>query len=122
MRTKVFAYKGWVGIESDIKAEGLLNDPMKKGQLGFVLDAEFVDISPEALELLKEVPKSMDSIGEVDIISARDNQVWFMWLGGHKKMFKPHQISASRDYAPSLIKVTKEVGIDPAFIKAIDKD
>ena len=54
MRTKVFAYKGWVDIQSDVNAEGLLNKPLDKGQLGFVLNASFVDISPEALELLKK--------------------------------------------------------------------
>lgn len=78
MRTKVFAHKGWVGIESDVNAEGILNRPLDKGQLGFVLDANFVDITPEALELLKQVPGSGDDIGEVDIIESNGKKVLFM--------------------------------------------
>ncbi|MDD5650621.1 MAG: hypothetical protein PHF86_09430 [Candidatus Nanoarchaeia archaeon] len=66
MRTQIFAHKGWIGIKSNVNAEGLLNKPLDKGQLGFVVNADFVDISPDALELLKQVPLSGDDLGEVD--------------------------------------------------------
>jgi hypothetical protein len=121
MRTKVFSYKGWVGIQSDVKAEGLLNKPLDKGQLGFVLDANFVDISPEALELLKKVPLSGDCIGEVDIFKSQ-KEIIFSWLGGPLKMFQPEKISGSSSYDASLITDTVDVEIDPAFIEAIDKN
>lgn len=115
MRTQVFAHNGWVGISSGVEAEGLLNKPLDKGQLGFVVDAAFVDISPEALELLKQVPKSGDCIGDVDIYASKD-KVIFCWLGGPMKMFKPEDVTGSRDYDASLIKETKEIKVDPAFI------
>lgn len=121
MRTKVFAYKGWIGIQSDVNAEGLLNKPLDKGQLGFVVNASFVDISPEALELLKEVPPSGDCIGDVDIFKSEKGTI-FSWLGGPLKMFQPHQISGSNSYDASLITDTVDVEIDPAFIEAIDKN
>jgi hypothetical protein len=120
MKTQVFAHKGWVGISSSTDAEGLLNKPMDAGQLGFVVDAAFVDISPEALELLKRVPKSSDDIGEVDIFGSNDGMIIFSWLGGIKKMFKPEHVSSSNSYNPSLISTTVPVEIDPAFIKIVE--
>jgi hypothetical protein len=120
MRTQVFSYKGWVGIQSDVTAEGLLNKPLDKGQLGFVIDAAFVDISPEALDLLKQVKKSGDCIGDVDIIKSRD-KVLFLWLGSPLKMFKPEQVTGSKEYDASLITETKETVVDPAFIKVVDE-
>lgn len=36
MRTQVFTHKGYVGIMSDVQAEGLLNNPSQPGELGFV--------------------------------------------------------------------------------------
>lgn len=118
MRTQVFTYNGWIGIKSDIKAEGLLNDPMKSGQLGFVVDANFVDISPEVLELLKKIKTSNDDIGDVDIFkSERSSKIIFCWLGGPLKMFKPELVTGSNNYDASLITETKEIEIDPEFIK-----
>jgi hypothetical protein len=118
MRTQVFAYKGWVGISSGVEAEGLLNKPMDAGQLGFVVDAAFVDISSEAFELLKQVPKSNDDLGEVDIFKSTD-KVIFSWLGGVKKMFKPEQITGSNSYNPSLIAKTVSIEPDSAFVLVI---
>lgn len=119
MRTKIFYYKGIVGIQSGIHAEGLLNDPMKKGQLGFVVDAAFVDVSPEALEALKTIRKSADCIGDVDISQSADKVV-IHWLGGPLKAFRPCMVTGSRDYDASLITTTLPVEIDPEFIKMVD--
>jgi len=51
IRTKVFAHRGYIGIMSAFDADGILNKPEQKGQLGFVVKAACVDIQPEALEL-----------------------------------------------------------------------
>ncbi len=80
-RTQVFAHNGVVGIKSGFKVEGLQNDPSKPGQLGFVLDAKYIDISKEALDLLKKVPQSHDDIGDVDVWRA-GNLIIFVFLGG----------------------------------------
>jgi hypothetical protein len=123
MRTKVFSYKGVVGIKSDVKADGLLNDPKKSGQLGFVVDASCVDISSEALVLLKTVPKSSDDIGEVDVFQASDKKVVFSWLGGPWKSFRPEDVSSSGTYDPSLLRASVEVvEIPQDFIDYVDKE
>jgi hypothetical protein len=122
MRTQVFAYKGWIGIQSSTVAKGLLNDPIKPSQLGFVLDASFVDISSEALELLKKIPRSSDDVGEIDVYKNSSGRIIFSWLGGPLKMCKPENITSSNSYDPELLKSSqKEVKIDEKFIEAVDK-
>lgn len=121
MRTKVFAHKGVVGIMSDINAEGLLNNPTDDGQLGFVVNAEFVDIQPEALEILKTIPKSHDSLGDVDIFQASRGMVVFSWLGGHLAIIHPTSgITGSREYNPSLLTPCDTVETDPDFARFVD--
>jgi len=120
MRTKIFEYKGYIGIQSAVDAEGLLNDPTKSGELGFVLDAAFVDIHPRALKLLMTIPKSGDDIGDFDVYKADDGRVILGWLGGPLKMFRPEEVSGSSVYSPELLKSDKTVECDPKFIKYID--
>ena len=123
MRTKVYAYRGIIGVESDPKAEGLLNDPTKPGQLGYVVDAKFVDVSKQALALLKTIPKSRDDIGDMDVYAADSGMVVFCWLGGSRVMLNPASgISGSSTYDPSLLKATTtKVKIDPNFLTAVDR-
>lgn len=120
MRTQVFAYKGFIGIKSDVKAEGLLNNPMKPGQLGFIIKSECVDIQPKALDLLKTIPKSCDAIGDVDIEKYSDGRITFSWLGGPMQVLDPKQVSGSRDYDPSLIAAKEGVETPKDFIDYID--
>jgi hypothetical protein len=121
VKTNVFAYKGFVGIESSLQANGLLNSPAEPGQLGFVLDAAHVNFSPEAVEELKKVKRSGDDLGEVDIFEASEGRVIFGWLGGPLKAFKPELIEGSNSYDASLIKASEEpVAIPVEFKEFID--
>lgn len=122
MRTKVFAYKGYIGIMSDMDTEGLINDPAQPGQMGFVLNANFVDISPEALELLKQIPKSGDDIGDVDVFKADDDTIVFAFFGGPLRVLNPNNtnISGSSEYDPSLLTPTEGVEVDESFKDYID--
>jgi hypothetical protein len=119
MRTKVFAYKGVVGVESSYKAEGLINHPAEPGQLGFVVDANFVDISKEALDILKTIKRSSDDIGDIDIFAAKDI-VCFCWTGSCKQVIKPDYFEGSNTYDPSLITRTCEVEVPEEFKTFID--
>jgi hypothetical protein len=119
MRTQVFTHKGYIGIMSDVKAEGLINNPSQPGQLGFVVDASFVDIQPEALEILKQIKKGRDSLGDIDVFQAGDKVV-FSWLGGQLNLLDPKRVSGSRDYNPSTLKSNSEVKPPQDFIDAVD--
>jgi hypothetical protein len=117
MRTQVFEHKGIIGIKSDFKAERLLNDPSQPNQIGFVVDAKFVDISPGALEILKTIPKSGDDIGDVDVFETVDNMIVFCWIGGQLKVINPKSnISGSSTYSPHLLIANDNVVTDPEFI------
>lgn len=123
MRTKIFQYKGILGIESSFDTEGLINNPKAPGQLGFVLDASFVDISKEALEVLKKIPKSGDDIGDVDVFKSNKGVV-FAWLGGPLRLINPSSATGSNSYNPSLLEsVSKIVENEPPieFKKVVDK-
>lgn len=119
MRTKIFEYKGIIGIQSDPDAEGLVAKP-ENGNLGCVVHADFVDISPEALELLKEVKKGKDNIGDIDVFEAGEGIVILGWLGGYLNAFKPTDILGSKDYNPALLKPTEGVEVPEEFKDFVD--
>lgn len=122
MRTQVFAHKGIIGISSDPKADGLLNDPTQPGQLGFVVSAEHVDVSREAYDLLQTVKKSRDCIGDVDIFQS-EKGIIFSWMGGSKRMLNPQTAEGSKDYAPKLMAqyVRDDMNTPQEFIEAVEK-
>jgi len=122
MKTKVFAYKGKIGIQSDYKAEGLLNDPSQPGQLGFVVEAKHVDISPEAYEALGKVKRSNDCIGDVDVFPS-DKGPMFSWMGGALRMIDPATAEGSRSHYPTLMQPYVKDGIEvpQSFIDAVEK-
>lgn len=120
MRTKVFAYSGFIGVESDYKAEGLLNNPAQPNELGFVIDADFVDITEDALELLKNIKKSHDDIGDVDVFKS-DKKTIFSWMGGCFCIIDPESAEGSREYNPSLLKPSnQDILIPEGFKEYID--
>lgn len=122
MRTQVFEHKGILGIQSDFGAEGLLNDPSQPGQLGFVVNADFVDIQPKALELLKKVKPSHDDIGDVDVFQASDGVVVFAWLGGNLRAMDPEIIQGSNSYHPELLKTSENVVTPQEFIDFVESE
>jgi hypothetical protein len=119
MRTKVFAYKGIVGIESSYNAKGLINDPSQPGQLGFVVDANFVDISKEALDILKTIKRSLDDMSDIDIFKSKD-AVCFCWVGGAKTAIDPERHTGSNSYNAYLITKTCEIEVPEDFKTFID--
>ena len=121
MKTIVFAHKGIIGIQSSVDCEGLFNDPTKPGELGFVVNAEFVRFQPEALELLKKIKRSGDDIGDVDIFES-GIEVIFCWLGGPLSMIDPDEVTGSSSYDPELItQVDKNVQTPQEFIDFVEK-
>jgi hypothetical protein len=119
--TQVFAYKGIIGIASHPKAEGLLNDPTKPGQLGFVCDASKVRVSQEALDLICKVPKSRDAIGDVMAYSAGEKFI-FGWMGGPFAAIRSDG-TLSRDCEPDRLRDFVQIVPNepvPEFTKYVD--
>lgn len=112
----IVTYKGYIFINATIGgkntpdeewaldnfSEGLINNPLNPGQLGFLYRADKVTITKEALVLLKTVKPSGDDIGDVDVYEAGGNNI-FGWLGGPYKAFKPLNVTGSNSFDPNLL-------------------
>lgn len=121
--TRVFVHNGILGIQSSLKAPGLLNDPSQPGQLGFVVLAKNVIMSREVLDALAKVKRSHDAIGDVDIFNSNAGVI-FSWLGGPLRMIDPTIAEGSREYDVKLLE--NVVIIEPnnppqAFIDAVER-
>lgn len=112
MKTKIFEYKGHVGIQAGDK---FINDPDQPGQLGCLVDISEIEISKEAFDVLKTVKKSHDAIGDVMAFGTT-----FGWMGGYKYLLHP-KAEGDRDYEPSILesRIT-EVEIPDDFKKVVD--
>jgi hypothetical protein len=119
MRTKVFFYKGYVGIQSSMEADGIIAKP-GNGNIGFVINADHVDVSPEALDALKKVKKVGGSFGSLMIFQANDDVRCFSWLGGPLNAFRPEDVEGDRDYTPSILKPTDDVVVPEEFKQFVD--
>lgn len=123
MKTQVFVYKGVLGIESSPDAEGVINKPTEKGQLGFVCDASKVELQQEAVDWLKKVKPSSDCIGDVDVFKANSGMVIFAWLGGPSKVCMDHEkVEGSRDYKPELLTATEGVEVPDKFKEYVEAE
>lgn len=123
MLTNVFAYKGIIGIACNPQASGLINDPTQPGQLGVLIDLQYMRFTTEAVNLLKTINKGRDSIGDIMCWQAGDKKC-FGWMGGWLMLFKPEQAVADRDYAPELITselIDDSIVIPQGFIDAVDE-
>lgn len=119
MKTKVFAHRGIIGIDSSPEAN-LVAHP-GGGNIGCVADATEVEISAEALTALKKVKRSHDDIGDVDVFKAGDGKVIFAWLGGYRRIVDPSRAEGSRTYDPSMLTATEGIEAPEDFKAAADK-
>ncbi len=117
--TKIFYYKGFIGIQSNENSDALIAKP-GNGNLGCVCDASKVKISQEALDVLKTIPRGRDGLGEIDVFKSGD-MITIGWIGGYLKAFKPSDIETSRDYDPNLLSADDDVEIPIEFMDFIDK-
>lgn len=117
-KVNVFVYNGYVGIDANPDAEGIVAHP-GNGSLGVVTEADKVQFSAEAVEALKRIRKSHDDLGDVDIFQAGD-KVILGWLGGYKRAFKPEEVEGSSSYDASLIKATEGVEVPQEFKDFVD--
>lgn len=138
MRTKIFAYKGVIGIKSALTADGIVNNPEENGLVFnerghvmldenkqkiripvFLVRASCVDISPEALDLLKKIKKGKEPIGEVMSYKAGEVDI-FGWTGGPLKILSS-KVLGDVNYNPSILKSTNGVIIEKSLIAYVDK-
>ena len=97
--------------ESPLAEKGLLNKPWESGQLGFIMDTEYVEFSKAAVESIKKLKKSGDAIGEVMVskYETKDEKGEtvtrnsFGWLGGPSRAIKLKDTDLSRNCTPEIL-------------------
>ena len=92
VKTKIFAYKNFVGAETDLNEGKFLNDPLAEGQLGCVVPLEECIITPLALELLKNATREGGSFASIMVMEGSIGL-----LGGWKHLFDSRDDLLSRD-------------------------
>jgi hypothetical protein len=119
---KVTAHRGIIIIDAVVEGAHPYWFPVGGSRIGCVLHdtKQHLGVSEEALALLETVPKSQDSIGDVDWFDTDDGKRAFCWLGSEKRFVDPTAAEGSRQY-----KVTRDCIIipnesDPVAIGVID--
>lgn len=113
MRTKIFAYKGVIGAETDIDNGEFLNNPKAGGQLGCVIHTKEVDITKEAKELLKSAPREGGSFAPIMLTKHSDGSGSSVGLMGFwKHLFRGHDLCIGRDCDTSVLEDCNETQIE----------
>lgn len=120
MRTQIFVYKGLLCINSEPGADGMIASPATSpGNIGCTVEADKIDVSPEALTVLKGLRKVGGSFASIMCWGVNDGKSYFGWLGGFKQVIDPKDLEGDRDYKPSLLTPT-EFEIPKEFSDFID--
>ena len=118
MRTKIFAYNGYIGVMSGENYDGLLLEPSEFNN-NCVINSLFVDVSLDALNLLKDVKKTKKKNADIDIF--KDGEVILIgWLGGYMTAFKASDVEASIGYNPELLIPVDDIEATEDFKNFID--
>lgn len=124
MKTKIFAYKGVIGAETDLDKGKFLNNPKAGGQLGCVIDTSEVQITKEAKELIKNAPREGGSFAPIMLTRANDGRTSVGLFGFWKHIFHGEDLCIGRTCDTSVLDECEEVEIelDKDFVKIIDEN
>jgi len=122
MKTKIYCYRGMLAIHSSVDAEGVISSPATPGCVGFVVRADSLLISPEALAFIQKVENGANDIGGLDCFRDSDGTVLFGWLGSSKRVVDLRDgVFGANDSDFSLLKATGEVEPDLDFMQLVDR-
>ncbi len=128
MNTKIFVYKGWIGIQSSEKVEGLIAKP-GNGNIGVVVNTAHCEITPEAKNAFKSAGKEGGSFAPYMLTThagaGKDHgKSSFGWLGGYLNAGKTSQIKLGRDCDKDVLNdmiEVKDMEIPRAFKEFVDE-
>lgn len=122
MKTKIFAYKGILGAETDLKKGKFLNKPLEVGQLGCIISTSEVKITKEAIELLKKAPREGGSFAPIMLTKHSDGESSISLMGFHKHLFEGEDLCIGKICDTSILEnCSKLLKIPQDFINYIDK-
>ena len=113
MRTKIFAYKGVIGAETDIVNGKFINDPKSRGQLGCVISTKEIDITKEAKKLIKSAPREGGSFAPIMLTKHSDGSGSSIGLFGfYKHIFSGEDLCIGRTCETSVLDDCNETEIE----------
>lgn len=118
MKTSIFAHRGYIGIESSVITEGLLNDPFMDNSIK--VDASKVLISKEAVDLFKAMPKGKDQNGLK--IKLENGVTSIEWPEVTRLAIDPRDTPTTDDFNPTGLVASEEAPAVPqGFIDMVDE-
>lgn len=125
MRTQVYAYKGFLGVNSFPFADGMIASPITGMKIGCVIEKSCVDVSPEALELIRKIPVNEEYMPAIDLIDHPNKEgvqlLFFASDGGYKSAYVPGQVCVLPTLNVDELPVTDGVEVPQEFIDFIEK-
>ncbi len=100
MHARVTTYKGLLVLEL-LATQSIQNEVStsldRPGNIGQVImnTAKHLGVSPEALTILKTLPKGQDSLGDIDWFQSDAQGECFGWLGGPYAIKDPARVETS---------------------------
>jgi hypothetical protein len=103
---KITEHKNYLIFDSDPEVKNEDWVPYGGSKIGCVIinTGTHLGISPQAAEILKQVKRSRDDIGEVDAWKTEDGRDCFAWLGPCKHIKYADNLDGSRCYSFGEIK------------------
>ena len=111
MRTKIFAYKGAIGAETDLDNGIFENNPKAPGQIGVVISTKEIDITQEAIDTIKESPREGGSFSGIMLMKHGDTASIGL-AGGWKHLFIDEGLAIGRDCDKEVLDVCTIIDIE----------
>lgn len=129
MKTKIFAYNGVLGIDTNVDVEGLINDPKDGHQLGMVIRTDAIEITKEAKEYIKGAERERGSFAPMMLTKHADpsdkfGKSSFGIMGFGKSAIKRENITIGRDCEISILEdmIETEIEIPEDFKNFVDSN
>jgi hypothetical protein len=72
MKTKIFAYKDYVGVDANMSEGKFINDIKSPGQLGIVVSINEIEISKEAKDIIRSAGREGGSFAPLMLTKHKD--------------------------------------------------
>jgi hypothetical protein len=127
MKTKIFAYKGALGAETDMEKGKFINKPLDDGQLGCVICVTEIEITQEAVNLLKSASREGGSFGPImltkhggEIAKTSPASIGLMGFGKH--LFMSEQVALGKSCDKEILDLCTivEIEVPEEFKKIVD--
>ena len=123
MKTKIFSHGNTLGIESSLDKCKFMNDPTDNNQVGMICSIDEVEITQEAIDVIRKAEREAGSFAEIMLSTFGDSTTGSISILG-KGFTMIHKPMISRNCDISILDQFKPVKIDlpEDFIVAVKEN